>query len=288
MFDMVKGLFIVVMMLGHTLTDYYPPWVIRNDGTWIGLAYDMLDRLLCCGMIPMFCIICGYGFRQKPMGKCLRGQIRFLWKPYVWMTLAITAGIAAEKLLLHGSIGEGLRYQVLPYLLGTCPQGRYFGMELGSVGPVWFLIVYVLAGVLLNALLHEQHLWGQVLLAAVLAAAGVALKDIRIPFCFQQSLICTLYMYIGWLMKKKKLLQTSIPLRWWVIGGAAVLFSVCFGEIEVSQNVWGGGLTDVLAGVFGGVMLLMVLLPLNERRGRAASALRWAGRRIMPMPWARG
>ena len=92
MFDMVKGLFIVVMMLGHTLTDYYPPWVIRNDGTWIGLAYDMLYRLLCCGMIPMFCIICGYGFRQKPMGKCLRGQVRFLWKPYVWMTLAITAG----------------------------------------------------------------------------------------------------------------------------------------------------------------------------------------------------
>lgn len=283
MFDLLKGLFIILTIFSHSSADFLHPWDVGDKGPWELLYSYVPYKLATYTMIPMFCIICGFWVRKKSMGECIKGQFRFLWKPYLLTALAISAGIVVKKLVIHGNIWEGLRYQALPYLLGACPGGNYFGIGMDSVGPIWFIVMYVFSGILLNAVLQEERVWGQVLSVAAMAAVGITLKEYRIPFCFQQSLICTLYMYIGYMMKKVKFLEKEIPAYWWVIGVAFLLFLAPFGDVDVSQNVWKNGLADVLGGVFGGVMLLVLVLPLNRLRGPISMGIRWLGRQVMPL-----
>lgn len=281
MFDAAKGLFVLMMILGHSTEYVNQYWDPNMERTALMMAGYWLSRVCGYGAISMFFIMCGYGFRMRSMAKAAEGQVKYLWKPYVIMALSVAVLAAAKKLVTHGDVLEGLTFQALPYLLGICPAGDYFGLTMDSVGPVWFVVTFVFAGILLNAVLQEERTWAQWMLAGMLASVGVCLKDYRLPFCFQQSLVCTLFMYVGWTMKKRKFLEMEIPKYFIALTLAFLCFAAYFGEVEVSQNRWNNGLVDVFAAIPGGVLLTKLSLELNCFRGKFMQFIRWLGRQAL-------
>lgn len=281
MFDAGKGVFVLAMLIGHSMQDYTQYWDADMSRTGIMLVGYFLYKFFSHCAIPMFCMICGYGYRKKSMAKCVRGQLRYVWKPYVLVALSVTLGAVLKKLVIHGSVLEALRYQGLPYLLCICPAGDYWGLTMDSIGPLWFVVMFVLSGILLNLVLQLPKRWQQLVLAAVFSVVGVSLRNVMLPFCLQQSLICTLFMYIGWLMKKTKYLERDIP--WYLLSGAVLLVAAAsvFGDVEVSYNVWKNGMVDVLAAIPGGVLLLFVMLSLNRFTGKTMGWVRWLGGQVM-------
>lgn len=281
MFDAIKGMFVVFMLFGHSFENVTVFWDAEVGRSGLTLLSYGLYKIFSCCMIPMFFMICGYGFRKTSMKKAIAGQVKFVWKPYLILALTVTVISIAKKVITGGDVWEGICFQGLPYLMGVCPAGIYFGMDMDSIGPVWFVVTFVLSGILLNAILQEEKKWMQLLLTIMAAAVGVTLREYRIPFCVQQSLICTLYMYVGWQMKKSKFLNNQMPKYFWILACAYICFSAYFGEIEVSANRWKNGLADVLAGVLGGGALLVLMLRLNRFNGIVMRSIRWLGQQVM-------
>lgn len=281
MFDAAKGLFVLIMLFGHStefITQYWNP---DMQQTTVRMINYFSFRVFSYGLISMFFIMCGYGFRKKSMLKAAQGQVKYIWKPYVIMALSVAVIAVLKKVLTHANVLEGLTYQALPYLFGICPEGNYFGLEMDSVGPVWFVVSFVFSGIFLNAVLQEERTWVQWMLVGMLAAVGVCLKDYAIPFCFQQSMICTLFMYVGWTMKKQKFFEMEIPKYFIVLTVAFLAFAACYGEVEVSHNRWKNGLTDIFASIPGGVIMVKLSLELNRFQGKFMQFCRWLGRQVL-------
>lgn len=65
MFDLSKGILMILIILLHAITDYFKYW--EFDFTQFGiLAVSLYPvKLFIYGVAPMFFMICGYGFRKK-------------------------------------------------------------------------------------------------------------------------------------------------------------------------------------------------------------------------------
>lgn len=281
LFNLPKGILMFLIIAGHSLTTFYHPWEHEYSQSVFSLALALLN-VVTYGFAPMFFMVCGYNARATSMKKCIRQQVKFCLKPYVLVAAAVCAATLAKSLIDHDSILRRLRYYVLPYFLCYCPGERPFlGLNMASIGPMWFFVTFAFASILLNAVLQEKRIWAQVAMVASLGIIGVEMRFITLPFCFQQTLICTGYMYLGWLMKKQKFFQTDIPTYLAVL---VTVFTVVFcatGFIEVSQNVWGRGVSDLLASYFAGIVMMPVMLSLNRFHGKLSECLCWMGKNAL-------
>lgn len=280
LFDAAKGFFVLGMLMSHSSEPFLRLWDAKMQRSGLSLIVYLLYRPFSFLVVPLLFTICGYGFRKRRMDKIVESQLKFVWKPYVIMAAATCVG----SLLLHGTavqVSEDLKYSILPYFLGSCPRGTYLGVYVDSVGPVWFIVAYVGAGILLNLVLQTDELWLQWFLVFMMACTGVLLKDVRLPWCIQQSLVSTLFMYMGWLIKKKNFLSAEIPRYVPLLYTVFLLIVSFFGRVDVSSNSWGHGMADVLICAAGGVGALALAVRLNRFRGRWITWLRWLGRHIM-------
>lgn len=281
LFNMPKGIMMFLIIAGHSLTTYFHSWEFDYSQNLLTMIAALLN-VVTYGLAPMFFMVCGYNVRAASMKKCVQQQIKFCLKPYLLVAAAVCAATVAKKLINHGDMLEGLRYCVLPYLLCYCPGERPFlGVEMASIGPMWFFVTFAFSSILLNAILLEKRTWAQIVMVTILSIIGVEMRFITLPFCFQQTLICTGYMYLGWLMKKQKFFQTDIPTYLAVLVTVFALVFSATGFIEVSQNVWGRGISDLLTSYFAGLVMLPVLLSLNRFHGRLSEGIRWMGKNAL-------
>lgn len=282
MFDLVKGILMVLIILGHSITDYFHYWEYENTLLIPKLA-NSLPAILTYGLIPMFFMICGYGFRKKSMKKAVVGQFKYFWKPYLLVTAATALIVIIKKILINGSIAEGLSYQVLPYFLVFCPgQREFLGLYMDSVGPIWFFWVFVTAGILLNLILQEEQSWVQFCLVIILSCAGLMMRNITLPWCIQQTLVCCGYMYIGWFMKKQKMLEQKLPSYLVLLVILLCLIaSLNGGNLEISQNVYANGAEDLLISYLAGIISMFGAVKIGYLEGSAADKLCWIGKNAL-------
>lgn len=282
MFDLTKGFLIIMIVVGHSIIDFFQYWNFNAEqspvlGIIVRVAVFVLQML-----IPPFFLICGYTFKKRSMKICVKTQLRYFLKPYIYVAAAVAIITIAKKILVSGSIIEGLKYQVLPYLFGFCPgQREFLGIYMDTIGPIWFFLVFVFATVLLNAIMQEQQMWVQAFLVLALSFAGMALKDKTLPFCIQQTMICCGYIYVGMLMKKYKFFEKKIPLTFIIPSIIICVIAILFGNIAVSENVWKLGMFDLFASYISGILFVLIFQRINYVSGKISEALRWMGRHIM-------
>ena len=283
MFDMVKGILMLLIIAGHSITDYFHFWEYTDKSSPLFFLINAVSSISMYGLIPMFFMICGYGLRKKSMSKAIKGQFKYFWKPYLLVVVATLVLVIIKKVLISGDILEGVRYQVLPYLLAFCPGERSFlGLYMVSIGPIWFFWVFVTAGILANFILQENRLWGQFILIIIFSCLGLMLRNITLPWCIQQTCICTGYMYIGWLMKKHKILGDRLPVYLILLVVLLCVSSVISGGyIEVSQNVYATGAQDLLVSYVAGIILVFGAIKINYFEGKISDVLCWIGKNAM-------
>jgi hypothetical protein len=91
MFDVLKGLGMLAIIFSHTLDSY-------SLGVSGGTAVPAFVLAIHSDMLmAAFFIMSGYGFRPRPVGKCIRQQGKALLRPYLYTALAT----AALHLALH-------------------------------------------------------------------------------------------------------------------------------------------------------------------------------------------
>lgn len=252
-FDLIKGIAILSVVIIHALR--FNP---TADAVEVGVLVSFLGMLL-CGMMPMFFVISGYGFKKKPAVKMLKKTFSELVVPYL---VAIPIAILLQLLLCkktYPDLEYGLgvmKKQVISFLLGT-----------DAAGPLWFFLAMFIATNLLNLILRAGKKWLQALLVVLCVAAGFAVMHFEFRyFRMIEGLTAVGYCYIGYVLKEKKLLGQAVYSVWtyviliplallqvWESGGAG--FDMMRGDYTV--------LSYVLAGC-SGVLLIFIGLFLEQ------------------------
>lgn len=278
MFDLPKGLFMLYVLFYHALIGFYPVWEYHYSPEISKRLVDILLNVSGRGMISLLFLCCGYSWRKKKMEKAVKGQLSAMLVPYL-----VTGGAVTATVLLYGmfpgvSLWKELRYSSLPFLLGFCPGADFLGSYINSIGALWCVVVYFFGGILLNWILQEKENWIQLCLAVLLACIGLLLKEKTIVFCFQQVLICTGYMYLGWLMKKTNFLTREIPAYLLILMLLAGPVLGAFGYFDMSQHSFENGMVDLISGLLVGTGLLVLALRCNRWDGKLMELVRWMGR----------
>lgn len=282
MFDLTKGILMVLIILQHSINDYFPLMLYesyQSVGIKLILSPLTLPRY---GAVPMLFMICGYGIRKESVKKSIKKNLQMFIVPYLGVVIAVTAIALLKHVIAGGSLGRRLIYQVLPFVFGVHTGRWIFNGYMEQIGPVWFFFTYTFGAIYVNLVLQEKEKWLQVCILGISAMFALLFIDIPLPFCIQQIFICAGLMYAGMQLKKYHIIFKKVPI--YVVVMTFLLCcvgTVLGGWAEFGNNIYKLGATDLIIAYIAGVILLCLFQKMNILQGTLADGLRWIGRHMM-------
>ena len=299
MFDMLKGVGMITIVLAHT-AELYPMQI--SGGLSLTAFFPFIYRE---ALMAAFFIASGYGFRKRSIGKCIQQQLRALLKPYC-ITAACTSllHLLCHYMAFHyfpSSVTETLKVAG-GFLLGLPHTATYFGQEFFSCGPMWYLLALMVGWVLLDVILNifpERYVpWA--VAGCVLLGWGASLVW-ELPFCLIQGAVVVPYLYIGFLAKKKHLLDEPLPPKVFA-GLLAATALIAVGALAtrttdcISLAEWSLGPLSIFLDGAAGLLFIRLFMRLSRGHGPIVHFLEAVGRRslnifcvhtveIIAIPW---
>ena len=299
MFDMLKGAGMLAIVLGHT-AELYP---LQLEGglsltAFVGFIYRET-------LMAAFFIASGYGFRKRSISKCIHQQLKSLLKPFCYTAVFTTVlhFIIHYKTFhyLPGSMTESIKVAG-GFLLGLPHTATYFGQEFFSCGPMWYLLALLMGWILLDVILNifpERYIPWAVGGAALLGWGASLVWEL--PFCLIQGAVIVPYLYIGFLAKKKHLLDEPLPPKVFagLLGASALIAAGALATRTtdcISLAEWSLGPLSIFLDGAAGLLFIRLFMRLSHFHGRIVRFLEAVGRRslhifcihtveIIAIPW---
>ena len=263
-FNLAKGLGMVLILLGHSITPFYP----RPD--FSGDLFSGAGSVLGGGIMAMFFMISGFGFYSRSPKRCLRIQTKTLLKPYLVTTGAILLTKLLLSLIKDRSFDENGGELVLTYLLGLNAEGGHDlgGIPIESISIFWFILSLYGSWLLYNGFFRiKSNLWRTIcIIACVLSGYMLTLISRIWPYCLPMVLLSTGYLAAGFEIRQKKLLDRKLPVWFWGIILVITISCAAFGGVNIVACHWRLGILDV-AGSFSVGFLLMKAYHAFMRQG---------------------
>ena len=268
-FDFIKGFYVIGMVLTHAFQRYIYARFQNPTHTKLDTAIACLFNAGIVSSAPFLLLACGYDYRRKSMKNALRTQTKYLWKPYLFTALVV--GIASIITMLLGKVDleTTLFRNTLPYILGNTDSWGFHGHNLSGIGAVWFIVVFVSGGLILNAILHIRDATVECIAIIALYCIGSTHLAERFPFGIGRSCRYVLYMYVGYQMKKRRFFDHEFPLWLFPLVGVAAFAAF--------MDQW----SDPFSCLLFAVPLLVLLLRIDQLRIGWFGGIRWLGRHIM-------
>lgn len=267
MFDFAKGVGIIAIIAGHTFEAVSGN--LESIQSSNGLLFGLVGVLVMYGMMPMFFIASGYGFRVANVFETTKKQIRFWIKPFLIVFIG-TALVCAGRYVFDNSFGmEELKYNLLPFVFGQAHEGYRLGMKLFSIGPMWFGTALCFAWILLNGILNINNKYVRCVFGGIVILAGyyLSMHDFNV-WCIPQIFYVMIILYAGYFIREKKIFgkekKKSI-----MIYGVLALFSMIAGiangsQIGIASAQWGTNyIVTIIVSVLSSVVILWLFLNLN-------------------------
>ena len=274
MFDLLKGIGMLLIVLGHTINNYSFLGTETNIGMMIfGVGYILIGA----GVIQAFFLISGYGFRKSSIVSCMKKQGKLMLKPYFYITIATALLHIITRYMMSHSLKSALQqtWPVVGGFLFALPANKeMFGVQFYFCGAMWYIIALLFGWILLNTLMNlvkERYMplavWGCAFVGWIIG------KDRVIPFCIAQGLIAVLYLYYGYMLKKKKVFAKPFTKAKIVVSVLVCAFSLGLAAVAGKMNnmadgVWTAGIISIGLDGYIGYLLLCFSLKLNSLKGR--------------------
>lgn len=262
MFDLLKGVAMIAVVFGHSFG-------MVDDavlGPWFG-------KILYSILMPSFFVVSGYWLKKKKIKIGIKMSVDYLLKPYLLVILIINI-IGFVHRALQGNLQEWLEVFLIPSVLVSTKGAN-------RVGPMWFIFALFLAWSLFYLVLSMKNQKMHHVIALLAAVVGGALMIVKPPFQIAQGLVAFFYVYCGYLLKKKKLLDTKIHPLIYVFLAAGWGVSVVFGSMDLYLYDVRYGVFSVLGSLCGAFLIIKIFLYLNLLEWRVLDGIRWLGRYSM-------
>ena len=242
--DILKGFGIILMIVAHT---YGPNSITRN----FIYAFHM----------PLFFIVAGYFYKQRPFLESLKKNCYQLLVPY--LTLCIIVSALTQVRQLH-AIQRDI-------------ESTLYGM-----GPSWFLLAMFMARLEFHYILKLFP--NCYLPISLLISTNICIiahyYDIPLILSFFPSMVSLLFIAIGYNIKEHSLIEYTKkhPYIYFSIGIVFWLTTSLMGKVELSQCIFKLNIID-FCGSLGGTFLAYKLSQIIDTRNyRIKNILSLAGR----------
>lgn len=166
MFDLLKGIVVIGIILTHILDIIPSEALYKGSFSLLKVFVFSLPRIFSLGTatIPILFMVSGYGFKAISLKKCVRKQAKQLLRPYLLTGAAIVAvHFVCHFCAFHYLPGTAKQTGIvaLSHLLGIHIGFQFHGVQLCSIGSVWFLLAlfggWVLLTLITNTLPEKCH-----------------------------------------------------------------------------------------------------------------------------------
>lgn len=208
--DISKGIAIILVVLGHTLSSSNPLWSIIY-------SFHM----------PLFFFVAGYTFKSKPIVEELKSSALRLLLPYVVCFVLIS--LISVLWLPQLDLGW-MSKQALGFFFASAIEVKFF--ELPAVGIIWFFWALFASRIFLNLTLaffdrykvQEAIRFTFYLVLSIIG--GLVSGKIFLPFALDLIPATTLFLYLGYLAKQKDFFS-SLNRNIVIFVAALILWVVC-------------------------------------------------------------
>lgn len=270
-FDLIKGIGILLVILFHTFT--HLDW---EQSSGILLIKKLVDATK-YGLMPMFFLISGFGFKEKSSKIMLKKTFSDLIIPYLWVMLAyaVICPLAYCLPAYNGSwelaIQRAAKY-VVAFLFGFSPHGTViFGYETAWCTAAWYFLATFVAFNVLNQIIKIKNIAVQSCCVILCAIVGGVLFHFNFVFyCIPQGLMAVGYCYVGYVLKKYNLFERILSSAWtYIILIPIYLIERKWGYYDLSQGLFNNMFLDYIgAGCSGALfMFIGVYLGKSEWKG---------------------
>lgn len=264
MFDMLKGLLMIPIVLIHTLQLYPFPWL------------NTVGRLAGAVVLPAFFIENGFTFRKQAPRKAFLREAKSFLRPYLFTAAAALVLFALIHYLsfryLPGTLSEASRL-LAGFVLGQVPEAEYFGHRVYACGGLWFFLALVLCSFYYAVIARlPERIQPLVIIAACAAGWFVLVKGIAHPYCLAYALLMLPPFCAGYYVKKRKLLECPFRLKetLLILAAAVALAAETVFWPELSNQL--SNPIEVIEGTVLGFGLVYLCTRIN-RRGSAVTAV---------------
>ena len=293
MFDLLKGIVMLSIIVVHTLSLYpsrFTYEALQDNGSGSQAVSNIvliLYSIFKHPLMPSLFFISGYGFRKTSFKKNLSRQFKSIMIPYI-VTVFLTAGLhLCTHFYLYRNLKDSVKETLSLFggmILGF-PITTYFGgIKFISCGPCWFIVALFVGMIIFNALLAFFDNVKLLLAVLFVTAFGWLISLIgTTPLSFSQGCVSVFFIYLGYYAKKHKLLTEGIDTKKKVVYVILVVIPYiamrALGYIDdMSYSVYPlGMITIALNGLFA-LCLIYVFLLLNRFNGFISSSIRSVGR----------
>ncbi|WP_051689271.1 acyltransferase family protein [Butyrivibrio sp. AE2032] len=267
MFDLLKGLTMITIVVVHTLQQ------VETMGYKIDVG--MLGIL----NVALF-VISGYGFRAKNLKKTFAQQFQLLVAPYIITSILTCLMHLICHFVVFGSIRLAIKETIKVFaglLLGLSDTVQVRGINIFSCGPMWYIWalfwVWIIITLIFN---YVPEKWRSVVALAV-SVISIALFNITFnPWSIYRGMFFSVFFYSGYYCKKKKLFTTRWDTKYNLLLCAslvaAVLVSYFAGYYHILQFI----LVPLI--IIYPVVLVKIFLALNVFSGPVTNKIRTIGR----------
>ena len=267
-FNCLKGLGLVLVVFKHALNlvDF---WGSGYFGIWSLLALVFLY-----GLMPMYFILAGYGFRRENVITCVKKQLYFFLKPYITLVMFVCIAVIV-RILLAADDFNMLFHTLMPFLFLVPTETTFAGADILSMGPTWFFASLCIAWVLTDIIIGLKNVYMRILgiIICVLLAFVCYKKNIQLSI-LPVAALAVPFICMGYLFKKKKVFtrvkfyQPIIIMIMFL--GISLLAAnnsgdLAFNALNLGNNFWLGFIISMFMGFF---IIYAYLLPKKYMRIR--------------------
>lgn len=233
MFDLLKGITIIGIIMTH-ISDLFPDELLFSGGmSLLKKAFVLSIKTTSSGnaTLPVLFLISGFGFTAIDLKKCVKKQKNQLLKPFLFTGAAAAAvHLVAHYCSFHYFPGAIKQTGILffSHLLGLQTGFQIGGIQLCSIGSVWFLLALFEGWILMTFVIDYLPNWCHKFLAICFVVLSFLLLVfappwISYPFCFSFLFLCAGNLYFGMQIRKNNWLWNPLPSAAWIL---MVLFAV--------------------------------------------------------------
>lgn len=272
-FDLAKGLGMIVIVVGHTVSRY---------GN-LRIIFDIPLHILGIGLMPMFFLISGIGCKKMyfriQLSKILQGLI----VPYLYVVISVILLFPMIHYVAFrwwpGTLSETVR-MILAYIIG-CPESgkKFFGIQLYECSVVWFFIALFWGTTILNLILEKIKEKYQLFIVILCIVVGfLCIKKDIWYFCIPQGFLVVGYMYFGYKIKKNSWLENRYK-KWLLVAlGCISAVEIIFGEVNLAYSIFKWGFLDYVGAGLTGLFMIYIMLWFNQFEGKVLEGLCIIGR----------
>ena len=263
--DIARGIAIILMVIGHTIDQ----GVKRN----IIFSFHM----------PLFIIISGFFYKDKPFKKTIKDIFLKLILPYIICTLLVNIVKCNDIHYLGNQILEWLKQIVFSYsYIGKLK----FTENVSGLGALWFFPLLALVRLIFIAIkkISENDNIKLCAFCMLISYVGyiLGINKYFLPFSLDIAMLCLIFYCFGYILSKNDLLEKLlsnniailIMLTIWVIG-------IKFNWIEIAIRRYPNGAYSIMTAICGTMVILKISQLIEKYFKVLGNVLAWYGKNSM-------